>query len=483
MASGAELTRLTARDAVRLLARGEVSPLELIDAAAARIAAVEPAINALPTLCLDRARAAARRLPATPPDGGRGWLAGLPVAIKDLMDVEGVRTTYGSPIHADHVPTASHPLVGRIEARGGLVIAKSNTPEFGAGGNTYNEVFGKTRNPWNTALTPGGSTGGGAAALAAGEVWLAHGSDHGGSLRGPASYTSTVGLRPTPGRVTRGTANNLFSPSSVEGPMARNVPDIALFLDTMSGQCRHDPLTRPAPARGYADTVDAALADKRAWWPRRVAFSADLGGAAPVAKAVRAVCEAAANQLSGLGIAVEEACPDMGVIGEAFQILRAMIFVVSHGERLKTHRHLIKPDIIWNTEKGLNQTPEQIAWAERERAAFFRRVTAFFETYDLLLLPVSVTPPYDVNKTHIDAVDGVKFDNYIAASMTTSAITLTACPALSLPAGFTEDGRPVGLQLVGRPHDEAGLLAAAALIEETLGLSGLLPIDPRPGVA
>ena len=483
MARGEELTRLTAREAVRLLAAGEVSPLELIDAAAARIAAVEPAINALPTLCLERARNAAKNLPATRPDGGRGWLAGLPVAIKDLMAVEGVRTTYGSPIHADHVPAASHPLVGRIEARGGVVIAKSNTPEFGAGGNTYNEVFGKTRNPWNTALTPGGSTGGGAAALAAGEVWLAHGSDHGGSLRGPAAHCSVVGLRPTPGRVTRGTANNLFSPSSVEGPMARNVPDVALFLDTMAGECVHDPLTRPAPARGYADTVDAALAEKKAWWPKRVAWTPDLGGSAPVSKAVRAVCEAAVRRLQGAGVPVEEACPEVGGIGEAFQILRAMIFVVTHGERLKTHRHLVKPDIIWNTEKGLRQTPEQVAWAERERAAFYRRVVAFFGTYDLLLLPTTVVPPYDVNKTHIDEVDGVKFDNYIAASMTTSSITLSACPSLSLPAGFTEDGRPVGLQLVGRPHDEAGLLAAAALIEELTGLAKLLPIDPRDGVA
>ncbi|EDP61839.1 Amidase, partial [alpha proteobacterium BAL199] len=339
------------------------------------------------------------------------------------------------------------------------------------------------RNPWNTALTPGGSTGGGAAALAAGEVWLAHGSDHGGSLRGPASHTSTVGLRPSPGRVTRGTANNLFSPSSVEGPMARNVPDIALFLDAMAGQCRHDPMTRPAPERGYADTVDAALADRKAWWPKRVAFTPDLGGVAPVSKAVRAVCEAATRKFESVGVTVEQACPEMGSIGEAFQILRAMIFVVSHGERLKTHRHLIKPDIIWNTEKGLKQTPEQVAWAERERASFYRRVLTFFETYDLLLLPVSVVPPYDVNMTHIEEVDGVKFDNYIAASMTTSSITLTACPALSLPAGYTDDGRPIGLQMVGRPHDEATLLAAAALLEEQTGLADMLPIDPRVGVA
>src|ERR1700744_2732240 len=223
-----ELCRLTATQAVALLKRREVSPLDLINAAAERIADVEPAVNALPTLCLDRARDHAKRLSAARQDE-LGALAGLPVSIKDLTDVAGVRTTYGSPIFRDHVPTKSHPLVERIERKGGIVIAKSNTPEFGAGGSTFNEVFGRTRNPWNTALTPGGSTGGGAAALAAGEIWLAHGSDHAGSLRRPATYCSVIGLRPSAGRVTRGTSNNLFSPLAVQGPMARNVPDVGRF--------------------------------------------------------------------------------------------------------------------------------------------------------------------------------------------------------------------------------------------------------------
>src|SRR5690349_17450636 len=224
-----ELIRLTATEAVEKLRRREVTPLDLVEAAASRIAAVEPAVNALPTLCLDRARDHARRLmkgEGREAENEVGWLAGLPVAIKDLVDVGGVRTTYGSPIFRDHVPTKSHPLVERIERKGGIVIAKSNTPEFGAGGSTFNEVFGRTRNPWNTALTPGGSTGGGAAALAAGEVWLAHGTDHAGSLRRPATYCSLVGMRPSAGRVTRGTSNNLFAPLSVQGPMGRTVPDV-----------------------------------------------------------------------------------------------------------------------------------------------------------------------------------------------------------------------------------------------------------------
>src|SRR5690242_12170599 len=253
-----ELIRLPATEVVAMLGRRDVSPLELIDAAAARIALVEPAVNALPTLCLDRARDHARQLM----NGSRreaenepGWLGGLPVAIKDLTDVAGVRTTYGSPIFRDHIPATSHPVVERIERKGGIVIAKSNTPEFGAGGSTFNEVFGRTRNPWNTSLTCGGSTGGGAVALAAGEVWLSQGTDHGGSLRRPGTYCSVVGLRPSPGRVTRGTSNNLWSSLSVQGPMVRNIPDLALFLDSMAGRCPHDPMTFDAPATSFAEAV------------------------------------------------------------------------------------------------------------------------------------------------------------------------------------------------------------------------------------
>src|SRR5690606_7133121 len=239
MASNAELIRLTAREAVHRLSKGEVTPLELIDAAVARIEEVEPTVHALPTLCVERARDHARRLMqnrAVLQGGARGWLAGLPIAIKDLNEVAGVRTTHGSPIFADHVPQKSDVVVERLEANGGVVLAKSNTPEFGAGGNTFNEVFGETLNPWNTALTCGGSSGGAAVSLATGEVWLAHGSDHGGSLRTPASFCSVVGLRPSPGRVPHGPGAYAFYDMSVNGPMARNVGDLALFLDAMAGQ-------------------------------------------------------------------------------------------------------------------------------------------------------------------------------------------------------------------------------------------------------
>lgn len=473
-----ELIRLTAIDAVARLKRREISPLDLIDAAAARIAAVEPHVNALPTLCLDRARDHARRLMA---GHGReaehepGWLAGLPVAIKDLADVAGVRTTYGSPIFKDHIPAASHPLVERIERKGGIVIAKSNTPEFGAGGNTFNEVFGRTLNPWNTSLTCGGSTGGGAVALATGEVWLAHGSDHGGSLRGPATLCSVVGLRPSPGRVTRGTSNNLFSPLSVQGPMARTVPDLALALDTMAGHCPLDPLTFDAPATSFQD----AVAQKPA--RLRIGFTTNFAGTLPVDRETREICARAVRRFEEAGCIVEEAFPTLGPVDEIFLALRSQHFVVERELQLGTHRDQIKPDIIWNTERGLQQTPSRLAWADRERAALYRRFAAFFQTYDLLVTPGAATPAWDVRLRAREVIDGVKLDNYIAGSALTSAITLTSCPAVSVPCGFDQFGRPVGLQIVAPARGEARALQAAALFERMTGLDRQLPIDPRPG--
>lgn len=472
-----DLIRLTACEAVRRLRAGEISPLELIDAAAARIAQVDPQINALPTLCLDRARAHAKRLMAGHDCAAKdeaGWLAGLPVAIKDLADVAGVRTTYGSPIFADHVPETSHPLVRRIERMGGIVLAKSNTPEFGAGGSTFNEVFGKTRNPWNTALTPAGSTGGGAAALASGEVWLAHGSDHGGSLRRPATYCSVVGLRPSPGRVTRGTVNTLFSPLSVQGPMARNVADVALFLDAMAGFCPLDPMTFDAPAGSFGQAVAAPVP------PRRVAYAATIGGS-PVDRETREICRGAMGIFESIGAEVTEISIELDDFEETFLALRSQQFVIDRELQLQSHRDRIKADIIWNTELGLGQSTSDLARAERGRAALYAQFADLFTRYDLIVTPGANTPAFDVDLRHPLAIDGVKLEHYMAASTLTAAVTLCASPALSLPCGFDQYGRPVGLQLVGRPRGEAALLAAGALYEAESGLADQVPIEPRSG--
>ena len=472
-----DLIRLTATEAVARLRRREVSPLELVEAAAARIAAVEPAVNALPTLCLDRARDHARRIMADPGDAAAaGWLGGLPVSIKDLTDVVGVRTTYGSPIFKDHVPTASHPVVRRIEALGGIVVGKSNTPEFGAGGSTFNEVFGRTRNPWNTSLTCGGSTGGGAVSLATGEVWLAQGTDHAGSLRRPGTYCSVVGIRPSPGRVTRGTVNNLFSPLSVQGPMARNIPDLALFLDTMAGWDPADPLTYDAPAVSYA----AAVAGIGAWRPR-IAFSLDYDGALSVDRETRAICEAAIRRFADLGCVVEAVSPALGELTEALLVLRSQHFVVDREIQLRDQRDLLKPDIIWNTERGLAATPSQLAWADRERARFYREMVRIFARFDVFVTPSAPTPAFDVMLRAPESIAGQKLANYMGGSMLNAAMTLAGSPAVAVPCGFDQYGRPVGLQVAAAPRRDDVALRAAALFEQAAGLDRLLPINPRPG--
>ncbi|MGE0722923.1 MAG: amidase [Alphaproteobacteria bacterium] len=472
-----DLTRMSAVEAVGRLRRREIAPGEMIAAALARIEEVEPAINALPTRCGERARAAAAAL-ARKADADRaspGWLAGLPVAVKDLLDVAGVRSTQGSPIFADRVPERSDICVEMVERRGGVVLAKANTPEFGAGANTFNAVFGKTRNPWNTSLTCGGSSGGSAAALATGEVWLATGSDLGGSLRIPASFCGVVGLRPAPGRVAHGPTANMADDLAVDGPMGRTVADVALMLDAMAGPHPRDPMSLPP-----ANSFQAAAASGRR--PPRVAFSPDLGFL-PVHPEVAAVAAGAARRFEAMGVPVDLACPDLTDAMEIFQTLRALFFVTDKAPLLASHREQLKPDVIWNIEKGMRLDADAIGKAVRARAALLERVGRFFQVYDLLLTPAVIVPPFDVDIVSVRKVGDREFDNYIDWLAITYAITLTRCPALSLPAGFLADGRPVGLQMVGRPNGEAGLLAAAAGLEEALALGTATPIDPRPGPA
>ena len=466
-----DLYRLTARETIAKLKAGEITPLDAIDAALARIEAVDGRVNALPTLAPERARDRARELMERPPSE-RGLLAGLPVAIKDLNPVEGVRTTYGSPIYADYIPEASDIPVQRIESAGGVVLAKSNTPEFGAGGQTFNEVFGATRNPWNTSLTCAGSSGGAAVALATGQVWLAHGSDLGGSLRTPGAFCSVIGLRPSPGRVPRGPSDGGFNYLSVNGPMARNVADTALFLDVLAGLDPRDPLSWPAPVVPYREAVAAPAA------PRRIAFSADLGFM-PVDAEVRDICTAAVAHFEDIGVAVEEHAPDFSGAMDAFHTFRAVLFVTEHAERMAAHRDKFKPEIIWNYDKGLALTAGDIASAEHGRSALFQRMADFFESYDLLACPTAAVPPYSLEQRYVDRIGDTVFDNYVDWMGLQCAITMTSSPAVSVPCGFTADGRPVGLQLVGRPRGEAELLQAAALFEQATGLDRLLPIEPR----
>jgi amidase len=466
-----ELIGMDACEVVERLRNGEVTPHDLLDALEARIAAVDPAVNALPTLCFARARTHADELMKRPA-AERGPLAGLPVPIKDLTEVEGVRTTHGSPIFADHIPAKSNILVEHLEANGGVVYAKSNTPEFGAGANTFNEVFGATLNPWNTSRSAAGSSGGAAVALAAGMAWVAHGSDMGGSLRNPASFCGVVGLRPSVGRVAKTAGAQLDGTLSVEGPMARNVDDLALLLDAMCGEHAADPLSLPAPSTSFR------AATRTPWKPRRVAYSPDLG-ITPVDPQVAAITRAAAERLAGEGVIVEEAHPDFSEAHECFQTLRALSFAVSRVKLLRAHRDLLKPEVVWNIEKGLALTVDEIARAQAQRVALMQRAVAFFARYDLLLCPATIVTAFPVGERYLAACNGHSFDTYVDWLAIVYAATLACCPALSLPCGFDDQDLPVGLQIVGPPRAEARVLAGAKLLEDLLGLRGITPIDPR----
>lgn len=466
-----DLTRLTAVEVTDLLRIGAVTPLDCLDALEKRIAAVNAPVNALVTLCFERARGHAKRLMELPAHD-RGRLAGLPLPIKDLCDVAGVRSTQGSLIFKDTVATESDLVVKHLEAEGGIVYAMSNTPEFGAGAHTFNEVFGITRNPWDTRLSASGSSGGAAVALATGMAWVAHGSDLGGSLRNPASFCGVTGMRPSPGRVAASVFSKIDGTLGVEGPMARNVADLALLFDAMVGAEQGDPLALPR------EDVSYFAASQSGWKPKRVAVSRNLG-ISPVDPEIANCVLAAARKLESDGVIVEEAHPDLADAMNCFQTLRAIGYATGMRQLLLDHRDKLKPEVIWNIEKGLKLSGEEIARAEAQRGTLFRRMQAFLETYDLLLCPSTIVSPFPVEQRYPTHCNGVEFSSYIDWLLIVGTITLCACPAISIPCGFTASNMPVGLQVVAPNRGEAKLLAGAAFIEKVLGLGGLTPIDPR----
>jgi amidase len=468
-----DLIKMTATEVVELLKAGEVSPHELIDASEQRISETDGAINALPTLCFDRARKHADELAKEAvSDRPKHHLHGLPIAIKDLTAVKDVRFTMGSPIYEDQVADYSDMMVERLENRGGIVVAKANTPEFGAGAQTFNEVFGTTKNPWNTDKTPGGSSGGSAATLAAGQVWLAQGSDFGGSLRIPASFSGVVGLRPSPKRVPHGPSGLPFGLNSVEGPMARTVPDVALMLDMMAGEHIIDPGSLPAPVQSYTDCLKSV--------PRfgKVAYSPDLGQC-PIDAEVAEICAAAARDFAGYCEGVEEDCFDLSGGEEIFQVVRAAQFSATHTPKLEQYRDKLKPEVIWNIEKGMKLTSDDIGRAQRAQGALYHRVVKFFGEYDLLICPTVMVPPFDHTLRYIEEVNGQKFDNYISWLAMTFLLTITACPTISVPCGFTKDGLPVGLQIMAPNSREDIVLQAAYAYERDHDFAAQVPIIPR----
>ena len=468
---GDELFKMTATEAVSLLRSKEVSPLDLVEASITRIETVDHEVNSLPIHCFEQAWDQAKSLDLETHASNPKSLCGLPIAVKDYNDLGGAVTTYGSPIFADNVAQKSDATVRNLESNGAIAIAKSNVPEW-AGGHTFNPVNGLTRNPWDLSKSAGGSSGGSAAALASGLVWLATGNDLGGSLRTPAAFNCVVGLRPSPGRVPRGTRLPSMDTLWVEGPMARNVDDLALMLDAGVGHQVDDPLSFDHFGPSFVEVL------KQVETPKRVAFSPDLS-VVSMEKEIAEVCRGATKVFKDIGAELTDEIPDFGGVLEAFQTLRAVLFAVMMEPILKQHRDRIAPEIVGNIERGLNISPSQIFEAERIRIELFKRVLDFFETHDFLVCPAASIAPFPVDQRYITEIDGKPCETYIDWFSITFALTMTACPTISVPCGFTSEGLPVGVQIMGKPRGEAALLQVAKQFEQAIGMSNKLPITPK----
>jgi amidase len=456
----------------RLLHSRELSARELLGAFLHRIHRVNPQLNAIVTLAEERATADAAKADEAAARGDTlGVLHGLPIAVKDLADTAGIRTTYGSPLFADHVPDADAPHVALLKAAGAVIIGKTNTPEFGAGSQTYNAVFGVTRNPWNTRMTPGGSSGGAAAAVAAGLLPFADGSDLAASVRNPAAMCSLVGLRTTPGTIPSG--GDFFNPLSVIGPIARSAADAALLLAGLRGHDPALPLARPGtdPAASSAGVASSAVDGVAGL---RVAWSADLGGL-PVEPEVARVLARVRDALAAAGAVIVDAEPDLADADEVFLVLRAVMMAGRYGALLETARDQLKDTLIWNIEQGLALTGAKVGAAQRRHSEIFGRMKAFLTGYDVLATPTVQVAPFPVEQEWVTSINGVPQDTYIDWLRTCSRITVTGHPAVSVPAGFTADGLPVGLQLVSRYGADDGLLSIARAV-----VGVIFPDPPRP---
>ncbi len=456
-----ELHRLTARALRDAVAARDLSAVEVVSAHLKRIEQVNPRVNAIVTLEPERALADAAMLDAAAANGRPpGLLDGLPIAVKDLVDTAGIRTTYGSPIFAHHVPAQDALIVERLRAAGAIVIGKSNTPEFGAGSHTFNEVFGATRNPYDLSRSAGGSSGGAAAALAARMIPIADGSDLGGSLRNPASFCNVVGLRPAPGRVAAPGPGDAWSPMSQLGPMARNVGDLALLLAALAGPDARDPLS--IDTAFSPDIVEASLTGVRVAWSRTV-------DGLPVEPVVTEALGPARQALLDAGAEVSDQEPDLTGADEVFETFRSL----AYWQRMREdpaagHWELVKEEVLADARRGEALSVDEVLRAADLRTEIFRRTSALLQRFDLLALPTVQVVPFEVELRWPQSVAGVPMERYYTWMRSCSRITSTTLPALSLPAGFTPEGLPVGLQLVGRHRGEGRLLSLSAALEARL---------------
>jgi amidase len=454
---------MPAHELVGAIRARRLSAREVTDAYISQIERVNPAINAIVTFVPERACAQARAIDESLASGGDpGPLAGLPLAHKDLVPTRGVRTTFGSRIFQDFVPEVDALIVERLREAGAIMLGKTNTPEFGAGSQTFNAVFGATRNPYDLAKTCGGSSGGAAAALAAGMLALADGSDLGGSLRNPASFCNVVGLRPSSGRVPNWPSQSAWFDMPVLGPMGRTVEDVALLLSAMAGPDPRAPLCLEEPGSMFR----APLA--RSFKGARIAWSHDLGGL-PVEPEVSRVVEAQRAVFRDLGCVIEDATPDLRDADEIFRVFRAWDYELAFGILLREHRGLLKDTVIWNIEEGARLSGPQLGAAELKRTALFHRMREFMSHYDYLVAPVTQVLPFDVSIAYPMRINDVELDTYLDWMRSCYYITVTGAPAISVPCGFAGGGLPVGIQIIGRYRQDFAVLQMAQAFEAATG--------------
>jgi amidase len=454
------LARKSARELSALIASRAASPVEVLDAHLAVIARVNPKLNAIVTLAADQARSAAQAAEAAIMRGETlGPLGGLPIGIKDITLTAGIRTTFGSPLYRDHVPGEDAEVVRRLKAAGAIVLAKTNTPEFAAGANTVNAVFGATRNPWNPALSPAGSSGGSAVAVATGMLPLAQGTDFGGSVRVPAAFCGIVGIRPTPGLTPNYPMPLPWDPGQVHGPLARSAEDAALMLDAMAGFSRISPISVAPPWASALAEVERCEDLARL----RIAYAPDIAGIG-VDPEIDAVCRQAAGGLRDAGATVEDIAFDASDGRGPYQTWRGVWMVGQQFARLAQLEELGK-NLKGNVEAGMKVTALEIAAAEQTRAQLFQRFRELFERCDILLTPAAPVKPFPVEMNFPDEINGRKLENYIDWIAPAFLITLMSLPAGSVPAGLTRDRLPVGLQVVAPRFDEPRILSVAKIVQ------------------
>ena len=457
---------ISARELAAQLRDGSLSCSELMATTLARIDACNPLLNAICTrVDDDQAMAMAAVMDERLRSGSvPGPLAGLPIAVKDLSATAGIRTTMGSRIFADHVPEEDSLLVQRLRAAGALIIGKTNTPEFGTGSNTYNEVFGVTRNPWNPDKTAGGSSGGAAVALAAGMLPLADGSDMGGSLRNPAAFCGVVGLRPSMGRVPYWpNAMAWQSRLGTEGPMARDVSDCALLLSALAGPDIRDPMSIQEGGSQFSASLEHNFSGSRIGW------TPDLGELV-VAKEVASVCAGSLSHWRDCGFEVTDDCPDLAGAMDVFKTLRASYYAQFGADLLAAHRGLMKDTVIENIEAGLALSGRDITAADALRTQLYQRLLSFFENHEFLVLPSTQVAPFDVTTEWVTEIDGQPLASYLDWMSICCIISVFGLPAISVPCGFTAAGLPVGLQSVGRPGADLAVLRGAYALEQAMGI-------------